>query len=311
MAAETKIEWTSTIHPDGTKTPGATANFWWGCVKVSALCDHCYAETLDKRYGGSNWELDGRRRFIKSVWNDLPKWNDLAQRTGQRKRVFVMSMGDFFEDLPKGHPDREEMQAARIKAIHLMDTTWTSLDFLVLTKRISNVAKMVPARWTQGLWPRNVRLGISVGTQKDAGRDIPRLLEIDCPNFLSMEPLLERVDLTRIPMTFPYHAPALTNVLSVGPFGAGRYIRRIDWVITGGESGPHARPSHPDWFRFLRDQCAAADVPFHFKQGGAVLAKEWACSDKKGGITEELPVDLRIRQFPGDALYDFAGRSNA
>ncbi len=269
VGKETSIEWTATVLPDGTHIPGATANFWWGCVKVSdpGLCTNCYAETWTNRYGG---DFINKRRFIKSVWNEVPKWDKEAAATGIRKRVFCMSMGDFFELLPTDHPDFQQMQDVRAKAFELIEAT-KSLDWLVLTKRISNVKKMVPARWLDK-WPSHVRLGISVGTQKDADRDIPRLLEIDCPNFLSMEPLLERVDLEYPKSFFPDGPGYCCSGAECGCMGRPTdppLIYGIQWLITGGESGPHARPSHPDWFRLLRNQCEAWRVPFHFKQWGA------------------------------------------
>lgn len=211
-------------------------------MKVSALCDNCYAERDSERYGHQVFGNDARRWFIQSVWKNLDKWDIQAREAGQKRRVFVMSMGDFFEQLPQCHPDAEEMDAVRKRAMVNMEKL-DNLEFLVLTKRISNVKKMV---WNQWLtyWPSNVRLGISVGTQKDADRDIPRLLNIGCKNFLSMEPLLEKVVI-----------PDYT-------------LQQLDWVITGGESGPKARVADPEWFRSLRDQCLTADVPFHFKQWG-------------------------------------------
>lgn len=251
MGADSKISWTD--H---------TANFWWGCVKVSALCDHCYADTLDRRYGESHFGLENRRRFIKSVWNDVPKWNEQAKRAGTRAKVFVMSMGDFFELLPDSHPDSMPMGNARIEAMQLMEFC-TDLNFLVLTKRISNVRKLVDPRWLED-WPSHVRLGVSVGTQKDADRDIPRLLELPCPNFLSMEPLLESVDIS---WALEEYEVGETEPDANGNT-CGIYTKAVDWVITGGESGPHARLSHPDWFRLLRDQCQQSDTPFHFKQWG-------------------------------------------
>ena len=286
MAENTEISWAT--H---------TASFWHGCVKVGPQCDHCYAETLDKRFGESHWGAGGRRRFIKNVWGSLGKWEKKAQATGVRPRVFVMSMGDFFESLPDTHPDSMQMGTTRIDAMACMAEAWKHLDFLVLTKRISNVAKMVPDYWLTGKWPANIRMGISVGTQKDADRDIPRLLALPCPNFLSMEPLLERVSLSKIPDTRP------------NPLGAGKpwYFqplsrksgiayaegKGIDWVITGGESGPQARPSHPDWFRSLRDECKAAGVPFHFKQWGEWLSAPLTDPNDNEGVDEQDEMFVR------------------
>jgi len=232
-----------------------TANFWMGCVKVSPLCLNCYAERDSLRYGNDIFGADKRRIFVKGVWSNLDKWNKQAGIDGVKRRCFVMSFGDFFEDLKEGHVDRAQMVEIRDRAIMLMPIL-TNLEFLVLTKRISNVNKMVPKYWLDK-WPSNIRLGISVGTQKDADRDIPRLLQFSrTPNFLSMEPLLEPV----------YIKSGLSmNGHSWQGYG---YTKAIDWVITGGESGPGARVANPDWFRSLRDQCISTRTPFHFKQYG-------------------------------------------
>ena len=256
MAEKTAISWCD-----------ATANFWSGCTKVSLQCNNCYAERDTNRYAGKPvFETD--RQMVKNVWTNIPKWNKEAEKTGIRKRVFVMSLGDFFERLPEGHKDKEEMDDIRVLAMQLMEAS-TSLDFLVLTKRISNVKKMVFERWLTN-WPKHIRLGISVGTQKDADRDIPRLLEIDCPNFLSMEPLLEWVRLRPEWISKYRYRSDVSGLYYTDPKAAGDHqkLPRIEWVITGGESGPQARPGHPDWYRLLRDQCVEASVPFHFKQWG-------------------------------------------
>ena len=251
-----------------------------GCVKVSALCDNCYAERDSLRYGNDIFGADKERIFVKSVWSNLEKWNTQAGKDGVRRRCFVMSFGDFFESLKPDHPNREEMFSARRKAMHTMERL-TNLEFLVLTKRISNVEKMVHRHWLTG-WPAHIRLGISVGTQKDTDRDIPRLLAIDAPNFLSMEPLLERVDIKQ----------HLKGKILLNPEDADHPFSRsrsIEWLITGGESGPGARVADPEWFRSLRDQCVAAGVPFHLKQitdhGRKVPMDQW-------------PQDLVIQEFP-------------
>lgn len=102
---------------------------------------------------------------------------------------------------------------------------------------------------------------------------IPHLLATPAAvRFLSMEPLLGPVDLSAVPAgdRAGWLCP-LTGDHHLQPAHADHRGAKIDWVIVGGESGPGARPSHPDWFRSLRDQCAAAGVPFLFKQWG-----EWA-----------------------------------
>jgi protein gp37 len=250
MAQNSAIEWTD--H---------TANFWWGCFKVSDGCKNCYAETLSNRYGKSIWgppKTTGRE-LKKGIWKELPKWNEQARESGQRRRVFVQSMADFFED----HPQVTEW---RWNAICLMEQC-KSLDFQVLTKRPENILSMVPVSWQRNDWPSNVWIGTSVENQETADQRIPELLKIPAKvRFLSCEPLLGPIDFYKVT------SPASRETL-----------RGIQWVIVGGESGPHARPMHPAWARSIRDQCQAAGVPFFMKQ-----------MDKKTAI----PSDLMIREWP-------------
>lgn len=113
-------------------------------------------------------------------------------------------------------------------------------------------------------WPLpNVWIGTTVEDQARADERIPHLLRVPARvRFLSMEPLLGPVDLAS-----RYLADVSRLTVSGRP-SRDPYDRGLQWIITGGESGPHARPSHPDWFRSLRDQCQAAEVPFFFKQWG-------------------------------------------
>lgn len=249
MAENSSIEWT-----DATFCP------WWGCVKVSEACRNCYAATFAGRFG-VEWGPVARRRFQSGrYWEQPLKWDRAAAKAGERRRVFCASMADVFELLPDRHPDAEQMGRERLRLWKLIEAT-PNLDWLLLTKRPENVLGMTPAGWnyTQG-FPPNVWIGTTVEGQNEADKRIPHLLEVPAAvRFLSCEPLLGPLDLTRY---------------------LERYYQRdnsgriVNWVITGGESGPGARPSHPDWFRSLRDQCRAAGVPFHFKQHG-----DWAPLD--------------------------------
>lgn len=233
MAANSKIEWCD--H---------TFNGWEGCQSVSPGCDHCYAEVRNARFNGAavNWGPGApRRRTSIANWRRPEAWNadHLAFLTqhGRRQRVFSASLSDVFDNAA---PDewRDDLFA-------LIDRT-PNLDWLVLTKRIGNVRPMLAS--LQRELPANVWLGATIVNQVEANRDIPKLLATPAAKrFLSMEPLLEQVNLTGL------------NALGEG---------FIDWVIVGGESGQDARPMHPDWVRSVRDQCAASDVPFLFKQWG-------------------------------------------
>ena len=259
MGRVTEIAWTD-----------ATFNPWIGCQKISPGCDRCYAETLNKRVGGSNWGPGApRRRTSEANWKQPLLWNRKAEKDGARRRVFCASMADVFD---KAVPEQWRAD------LWALITATPHLDWLLLTKRPQNIAKMLPIMWGEG-WP-NVWLGTSVENQTEADRRIPHLLAAPAAvRFLSCEPLLGPVDLTLIdPLPNHPHADVLLSLncltgLVSGPDDAGP---RIDWVIVGGESGPGARPMHPDWARALRDQCAAACVPFFFKQWGDWLDEQEA-----------------------------------
>lgn len=251
MGADTKIEWAD--H---------TFNPWIGCTAVSPACDHCYAERLAHRFGVAWGPHAERRRTSESNWRQPLAWNRKALREGRRFRVFCASLADVFDNQVPAEW-REDLWAL----IH--DTP--HLDWLLLTKRPQNIWKMLPGSapvegrdghsrqvWRRG-WP-NVWLGTTVENQAEADRRIPHLLAVPAAvHFLSCEPLL-------CPVAIREHW-----LIRHHPGGA-----RIDWIIAGGESGPKARASHPDWFRSLRDQCRDAGVPFFFKQWG-----EWAPADPK------------------------------
>jgi protein gp37 len=290
MSEKTKIEWTD--H---------TFNPWIGCTKVSPACDHCYAEvSTPSRTMGVAWGAGQPRRITsESNWKEPIKWNkrkfyqcacgwrghevntegtslteglpscpecDSMDLQDTRQRVFCASLADVF--------DNEAPLGARELLFQLIELT-PNLDWLLLTKRIGNVPSMIPARWAPS-FPSNVWLGISVVNQQEADRDIPKLLRVPATvRFLSMEPLLGPVDLRYLQ---PGDPPTEINALA-GTHGVLRPHRgecaKVDWVIVGGESGPNARPMHPDWVRSLRDQCAAAGVSFLYKQWG-----EWISADQ-------------------------------
>lgn len=259
MAENSKIEWTD-----------ATVNFWWGCTKVGPGCDHCYAEAWDKRTGGAHFGQGVARRKIKSAVSTLRKLDneyswwaaDLVIGAGEpfRKRnVFIQSMSDLFDnEVPI------EWFAEAWKAI----AACNRLNIQIVTKRLPMVEKRLAA--VGGTWPAHAGLIATVVNQEEADRDVPRLLalktKLGIPWVgLSIEPMLGPVDLTphlyekRIGIDLSQDAGGGSRTWTIPP---------IDWVICGGESGPGARPMHPDLARSLRDQCFAAGVAFHFKQWG-------------------------------------------
>ncbi|MFA9286089.1 phage Gp37/Gp68 family protein [Comamonas sp. SY3] len=275
MAENTKIEWTD--H---------TFNPWEGCQKVGPGCDNCYAETRNARYAGGqaiNWGPGApRRRTSASNWNKPLMWNKNADafiaEHGRRQRVFCASLADVFDNAvdPQWRADLFSLIAQT-----------PNLDWLLLTKRIGNVGSML-AQLAHGSDPDlslrdmmplpNVWIGATITTQAEADRDIPKLLAVPASvRFLSMEPLLGPVDLRNVAV--PEEHDRLRRPWDFEGFKFNALAEHdddrfhqapatLDWVIVGGESGPGARPMHPDWARGLRDQCEAAGVPFLFKQWG-------------------------------------------
>ena len=285
----------------------STFNPWVGCAKISPACDHCYAERLmDHRMHKVKWGAgQARVRTSAANWRQPLAWNAqefsecmecgwrgelrkagseacpawFARGPGtmrtcpsckrpllmeSRRRVFCASLADVF--------DNEVPEAWRFDLLNLIADT-PALDWLLLTKRIGNARAMLdafvrsdghPNESLDG-WP-NVWLGATVVNQTEADRDIPKLLATPAAvRFVSIEPMLGPINLERIEIG-DYRHPLGTWCAPL----SGCFVDspRIDWVICGGESGPQARPMHPDWVRSLRDQCAAAGVPFHFKQIG-------------------------------------------
>jgi len=215
---------------------------WWGCVKVSHGCDHCYAEAFaQQRLGLPIWgdpKTTARRFMGDAYWRQPLAWDRAAARDNVRRRVFCASMSDVFEH-------HQELDEPRQRLWTLIERTpW--LDWLLLTKRPQNIARMLPPGWLEQ--PReNVWLGTSAESQPWAERRIPRLLSIPAVvHFVSAEPLLGPLDLA------PFLAP-----------------ERVNWVIGGGESGAQFRPMDVDWARGLRDQCQAAGVAYFHKQGAS------------------------------------------
>lgn len=261
MGTNTKIEW---AHH--------TFNPWIGCTKVSPACDNCYAENMmDSRLKVVQWGAgQPRKRTGDANWKQPLEWNKKAAANGIRYRVFCASLADVF--------DNEVPTAWRVDLFRLIENT-PHLDWLLLTKRIGNVDRMIDEAGAimsdSLLWPmKNVWLGATICNQEEADRDIPKLLAVPAAKrFLSIEPLLASIDLESAcdigerlvcAGSWNEHAEPQRCLAAIRHCS----IRLLDWVIVGGESGNHARPMHPDWVRSLRDQCHAAGVAFHFKQWG-------------------------------------------
>ena len=266
MATNSKIEWCS--H---------TANIWFGCTKVHAGCDNCYALAFSKRLGNDIWGNDKPRRMIKDVWQKLEKYQKDAEKLGEYHRVFVGSMQDIFEKpMPlidhKGNPLLEgesefwNTGQLRDKLFNEVIPNSPNLMFLLLTKRPSNINKYIPEGWKTNP-PKNVMFGTSPVSQETAEKLIVQLSKVNGKRFLSIEPQLEKIDL-----------------MAKANDGTDRVLLDlVNWNIIGGESGHHKRPFDTDWARIIRDDCKAKGVPFFFKQIDKIQA---------------IPEDLMIREFP-------------
>ena len=254
--AETTIEWAD-----------YTFNPWIGCQKVSSACDNCYAEARDQRFHkGVHWGPKAARTVTKD-WRKVYAWDRKAELACKRAKVFCASLADVFDNHKSIDPEwRQELW----RLIRLTQ----HLDWQLLTKRPQNIRQYLPDDWGDG-YP-NVWLGTTVENQAEADRRIPHLLDVPAKvRFLSCEPLLGPLDITPCLWPFKSCVDCPCPDPEISRDGIDDCCQEpelqetgLHWVIAGGESGPNARPSHPDWFRSLRDQCVAADVPFFFKQWG-------------------------------------------
>lgn len=276
-----------------------TWNPWIGCAKVSPGCKHCYAEhetyaRVSRGRGLELWGADAARHITTSTQNNPRTWADKARAAGVRRRVFCLSLGDFFEDRP-------ELRAPRAAAYRTMVLTGASLDYLVLTKRPENAGRLLRQAHADGLpdtdggpvWRDNIVLGATAEDQACLDERLPHLLAAGAKRtFLSCEPLLAPLDLTRA--LFRCGAAndgecskAWCPQLRDGePRRSGRHCpiddwdaaeegetpARVNWVIVGGESerkAGTARVFDLAWARSIVKQCKAADVPVFVKQMGA------------------------------------------
>lgn len=327
MAENSHISWTD--H---------TFNPWIGCTKVSAGCAHCYADRDNeyykwnpagwgpkaprKRTSAANWKKSliwDRDRWLECPgcgWRGSYKAIPVAldgsfmcptckrmDLQPARQRIFCASLSDVFDDHPSIDAQwREDLWS-------LIEAT-PNLDWLLLTKRPEHVERFIPDRWTSyGYWdlhhflpntpplPRNIWLGITAEDQDNFDARWPILAGLAarlCPSvlFVSAEPLLGSLDVS-----------GWIDEVDEHDEDDHVYVPGIDWVIAGGESGPPARPTHPDWVRSLRQQCACAEVPFHFKQWGEWIARnQWVLSGRDlGDVPEKAYVNAK--PIAGDQVY--------
>jgi protein gp37 len=309
MSLLSKIEWTD-----------ATWNPVRGCTKVSPGCKHCYAERFAERFRGVKGHPFEQGFDLRLVPNKLGE----PLRWSEPRMIFVNSMSDLFhEDIPDAFVDR-------VFAVMALAPRHT---FQVLTKRADRMREYTSARngYCCGVWhaahkikppppPQhwyhagrrfdwplpNVWLGVSVENQHFADERVPLLLRTPAAvRFISAEPLLGPVDLREF----------IPDPLDGTVHLAGDDLPPLDWVIVGGESGPHARPFDLAWARTIVAQCEAAGVPVFVKQLGANPREEHPhgkhridgmipdgyqllLRSTKGGDPSEWPSDLRVREYP-------------
>lgn len=253
MAQNSKIEWTN--H---------TVNLWWGCTKVHAGCDNCYAEYFsDVRYKKDLWGEGKPRKKIKKSFSDLDKYQKLAAETNEIHKVFIGSMMDIFEK-PKPLIDHKENDLDGTTTGDLRDILFAKINegvypnliFLLLTKRPSNINKYIPENWKSNP-PKNVFFGCSPVDQKTYQNFYGHMMKVKGNTFYSIEPQLGEIILNS--------------------------DDKINWIIQGGESGHNKRSFDLSWASEMRTQCDYLKIPYFFKQIDKV---------------QTIPENLLIRDFP-------------
>jgi protein gp37 len=307
--ATTEISWTQVVWNPTT-----------GCDRVSPGCDHCYAMTMAKRLksmGQAKYQTDGDPRTSGPGFGVAmhPDALGLPLKWRKPKQIFVNSMSDLF------HEKVTDEFIARVFAVMAACPQHT---FQLLTKRHARMRSLIggldgsPHRLLEATtdedtasvlydadWPLpNVHFGVSAEDQKWADIRIPALLDTPAAvRWISAEPMLGPIDLGAAALV-PYEREqggfwrygARTGLHGEGKTWVPAPPAQLDWVVCGGESGPGARPMDLAWARSLRDQCARAGIPFHFKQGGSVLGREWG-GHSKGGAPASWPEPFP-REYP-------------
>jgi protein gp37 len=248
--------------------------------------------------GGKSRGWTGDVQFIPELLNRPPRWK-------RPRKIFVNSMSDLFhEKVPlKWIAEIFNVMASATadcgKNHKHVEECWCgpSHTYQILTKRPQRMAEVLgqlPEYFSEHFsgdspcnlafegtngWPlSNVWLGVSVEDQKTADERIPLLLQTPAAvRWVSYEPALGPVDFSHIHFHNTVEIDSLTGNHGVWRPLGGRSDAKLNWIVVGGESGPGARPAHPNWFRTARDQCRAADVPFFFKQWG-----EWVPAQSPG-----------------------------
>ncbi len=315
MGSDTKIEWTDASWTPIRAHNLATDKIGWHCEKVSAGCKNCYAGPINRRLGTGLDYKPGHQRDIAIFLDETMLLAPLKWR--RPRRIFVCSMTDLFADFVTDAMIDCVFAAMALAPQHTFQVLTKRPERMrayvsdpwveervrdvaaVLLRRRFEIPDAVPAELLAAIdplpWPLpHVWLGVSAEDQEAADARVPVLLATPAAvRFVSVEPMLGPVDLTPHlfisthedaallegpdegpPPVLPFRDPATTHPDDIA-------TPRLNWVIVGGESGPGARPMHPDWARSLRDQCAAAGVAFHFKQWG-----EWVPAVFSGQVLE-------------------------
>lgn len=312
MADKSKIEWTD-----------ATWNPIRGCSRVSEGCRNCYAERTAARFSGPGQPYEGLAIMQEpGHFQSAPRWTgdvrfipellDQPLRWKRPRKIFVNSMSDLFHEkvpiewIAKIFNVMASATADCGKKHKHVEECWCGSPhtYQILTKRpkrMLEIMRQLPEYFSENFsgdspcnlafegkhgWPLpNVWLGVSVEDQKTADERIPLLLQTPAAvRWVSYEPALGPVD-------FRTGRGYITAVHIRGP--------RVNWLVAGGESGPGARPVHPQWIRAARDQCQVAGVPFFFKQWG-----EWLNSSQLRPAFTDAELDRisfkTVRREPED-----------
>jgi protein gp37 len=323
MTGKSKIQWT-----DATWNPLA------GCSIVSPGCTNCYAmrqAARIERMGGADHYV-GLTEMVKGkpVWTGrvaLASEKTLLAplRWKKPRKIFVNSMSDLFhESVPDEWIDKIfavmalapqhtfqvlTKRSKRMRGYMCADRRSRILDAAIDVVRIEEGARAFKdvrelnkprefPRADTSRWPLpNVWLGVTAEDQTRADERIPDLLATPAAvRFVSCEPMLGAVAFHNLPLGRSAHVNAMTGETLTFDGDYDAEGPRLDWVICGGESGPGARPMHPDWARSLRDQCRAAGTPFFFKQWG-----EWEPREEWAPHTRE---HMRAIKIDGSSVPD-------
>lgn len=306
--------------PTGIEWCEETWNPVTGCSACSPGCEHCYARRMASRLAGRY----GYPRDEPFKVTLHPDKLTVPLRWRRPRVVMVVSMGDLFhEDVPDSYID----------GVFGVMTFAPWHTFLVLTKRPERMAEYLAReailhdwvdaarrvtpdklRWRRieeckAVYPMpNVMLGVTVCNQAEADAKVPLLLATPAARrFVSIEPMLGPVEVdfpkgayqAKYPDDFASWSDERKDEWFQGTARA-TYIAQcalLDGVIVGGESGPGARPMHPEWARGVRDECEAAGVAFTFKQWGAWMT--WGGGD---ACFDGEDSDTAARRWPECAV---------